>query len=272
MSNRLLLIIVGLLVANLFFAVNGQSSSAPERDSDGSIGLQRPWFIDQAFASEDRSSRAVIDIATEAGISAYVKTPAAINMTLARTAFTSIIQANTDYILGTITPTGYDGDFGAQVMVHRTGWIMAWYHKDQVASMIVHVNDTTFANKTKLSLIIDAVTTKLRITAITPSYYHFKYPNANRMVIARKLRNNGTLIRVSLPLTVIVSESSSYINSGCGYNYPSRLWINSEEVKSLGTCEIELDYYFAITDKLDAAVNTIEFDKAQLAVVIIYQA
>ncbi|MFM2033174.1 MAG: hypothetical protein RLZZ297_1939, partial [Chloroflexota bacterium] len=207
MSNRLLFVIIGLLVANLFVGIRQQNpststSTSTEHSADGELSLLRPWFLDTAYASDDRSARAVTNIADEAGISAYVKTASAINLTLASTAFTSPVESNTNYILGTITPTGYDADFGAQVMVHKSGWIMAWYHKDRVTSTIVHVNDTTLANKTKLSLVIDAVTTKLRIAALTPTYYHFKYPTANRMVIARKIESSGRYMYISLPLAV----------------------------------------------------------------------
>jgi hypothetical protein len=275
MSNRLLIVIIGLLVANLFVSIRPPSPSTPTDQSadDGAVSLLRPWFLNSAFASDDRSARAVTNIADEAGISAYVKTASAINLTLASTAFTSPVESNTNYILGTITPTGYDADFGAQVMVHKSGWIMAWYHKDRVTSTIVHVNDSTLANKTKLSLVIDAVTTKLRIAALTPTYYHFKYPTANRMVIARKIENSGRYMYISLPLAVTVSESSSYVTNGsCSWSgYYTKLEIN--DVQLFSRCDVEdTVLYDDITAKLDAATNKLYFNRYQLAVVIVYQA
>lgn len=212
MSNKLLLVIIGLLVANLVVGIVNSPSDSLQSDAnaDGAIGLVRPWFIDEALASDDRSARAIADISSEAGISAYVKTPTAILLSRAQTAFTSITAQNSNYIMGTITPAGYDAYWGAQVMVHKTGWIMAWYHKDWLASTVVHVNDKTFANKTKLSLAIDKVTTALRITSINPTYYHFKYPTANRMLIARKSLVSGHKMRVSYPSTFTYFDTSAY--------------------------------------------------------------
>ncbi len=212
MSNKLLLVIIGLLVANLVVGIVNSPSDSLQNDAnaDGAIGLVRPWFIDEALASDDRSARAIADISSEAGISAYVKTPTAILLSRAQTAFTSITAQNSNYIMGTITPAGYDAYWGAQVMVHKTGWIMAWYHKDWLASTVVHVNDKTFANKTKLSLAIDKVTAALRITSINPTYYHFKYPTANRMMIARKSLVSGHKMRVSYPSTFTYFDTSAY--------------------------------------------------------------
>lgn len=212
MSNKLLLVIIGLLVANLVVGIVKSPSDSLQSDAnaDGAIGLLRPWFIDEALASDDRSARAIADISSEAGISAYVKTPAAINLTLAAKAFTSTTATNANYIMGTITPAGYDAYWGAQVMVHKTGWIMAWYHKDWLASTVVHVNDKTFANKTKLSLAIDKVTTELRLNPLNPTYYHFKYPTANRMLIARKSLVSGHKMRVSYPSSFTYFDTSAY--------------------------------------------------------------
>lgn len=220
MSNKLLLVIIGLLVANLVVGIVKSPSDSLQSDAnaDGAIGLVRPWFIDEALASDDRSARAIADISSEAGISAYVKTPTAILLSRAQTAFTSITAQNSNYIMGTITPAGYDAYWGAQVMVHKTGWIMAWYHKDWLASTVVHVNDKTFANKTKLSLAIDKVTAALRITSINPTYYHFKYPTANRMLIARKSLTSGYMMRVSYPSTFTYFDTSAYYEYDVTYD------------------------------------------------------
>jgi hypothetical protein len=249
MSNKLLLVIIGLLVSNLVVTIFKSPSDSLQSDAntDGALGLVRPWFIDEALASDDRSARAIADISSEAGISAYVKTPSTINLTLAQKAFTSVTFTNANYIMGTITPAGYDAYWGAQVMVHKTGWIMAWYHKDWLASTVVHVNDKTFANNTKLSLAINKVTTELRLNPLNPTYYHFKYPTANRMLIARKSLVSGHMMRVSYPSTFTYFDTSAYYeydtevrgySSGkCsteGYQYFGTNWDNDWELGYIG--------------------------------------
>lgn len=223
MSRKVTLLLALLLMANLVVGIISfnRSNSSAAADADGAVGLERPWFIDEAFASDDRSTRAIADISSEAGISAYVKTPTAILLSRAETAFTSVTFKNSNYILGTITPAGYDAYWGAQVMVHKTGWIMAWYHKDWLASTVVHVNDKSFANKTKLSLAIDKVTAALRITSINPTYYHFKYPTANRMLIARKSLVSGHMMRVSYPSTFTYYDTSAYYEYETEIIYPT---------------------------------------------------
>ncbi|MBM4414066.1 MAG: hypothetical protein FJ040_11570 [Chloroflexi bacterium] len=96
MSNRLLLIIIGLLVANLVVGIVKPSVDTAGINDDGSVGLVRPWFIDEALASDERSNRAIASIADEAGISAYVKTPTAILLSRAKTAFSSVTAENSN--------------------------------------------------------------------------------------------------------------------------------------------------------------------------------
>jgi archaellin len=213
MSNRLLLIVAALLIANMGIAVWTKSASNMPSGTtapDGAIALVRPWFIDEALASDDRSARAIINIANEAGVSAYVKTPSTITLALATTAFTSVTTNDSNYVMGVIIPAGYSAYWGVQVLVHKSGWIMAWYHKDWLAATVVNVNDKTFANNTKLSLAIDKVTTTLKIKNIIPTYYHFKYPDANRLLIARKSLISGYMMRVGYPSALTYYDASGY--------------------------------------------------------------
>jgi hypothetical protein len=213
MSNRLLLIVAALLIANMGITVWTKSASNMPSGTiapDGAVALVRPWFIDEALAGDDRSARAITNIANEAGISAYIKTPSAITLSLATTAFTSVTTNDPNYVMGVIVPAGYSAYWGAQVLVHKSGWIMAWYHKDWLAATVVNVNDKTFANKTKLSLAIDAVTTALKIQNISPTYYHFKYPDANRLLIARKSLISGYMMRVGYPSALTYYDASGY--------------------------------------------------------------
>ncbi len=288
MSNRLLLVIIGLLVANLVVGIVKSPTDTASVTDDGSIGLVRPWFIDEALASDDRSARAIASIADEAGISAYVKTPTTINLTTVRGAFTSVIESNANYLLGTIIPTGYTGDFSTHILVHKSGWIMAWYHKDQVASTIIHENDLTFANKTKLSITIDKLTTTLKLRNINPTYYHFKYPSANRLLIARKKPSCSThhlaldpkcsytykpgisayQMKISIPTEITAFETSAFI--GWGRTCSASLWINTSLVDRL--CNVGyLDHYVDVSAFMINRVNVIEYNDTQVAIVIIYQ-
>ena len=214
MSRKLLLVLAlsGLLnlVAGIWYFQEPNTQLPP--GEDGALTLTRPWFIDHVLANEERTNRAVANIADEAGLAAYAKISTPFLLSRVEPAFTSITEKDPagNYILGVITPTGYSPYWGAQVLVHKTGWVLAWYHKDWLASTIVHVKDTTFSNKTKLSLPIDTITSTLKIATVTPSYYHFKYPNANRLLIARKSLVSGYKIRMSYPSTFTYYDTSAY--------------------------------------------------------------
>jgi hypothetical protein len=91
MSRKVIFGFALLLISNLVIGImliNKPTASAQQPPADGAIGLIRPLFIDQARA--EPSTRAIANIADEAGLAAYGKTAAAITLSRARSAFTSI--------------------------------------------------------------------------------------------------------------------------------------------------------------------------------------
>lgn len=131
MSRKIIFGFALLLISNLVIGVmliNTPVTPTLPPKSDDALGLIRPLFIDQARANA--STRAIANIADEAGLTAYGKTATAITLSRARSAFTSIEVDTPDYLIGTITPTGYPAYWSAHVLVHKTGWVMAWYARD----------------------------------------------------------------------------------------------------------------------------------------------
>ena len=135
MSRYALWVVVLLLGANLLVGMVRPSTTAVREESDGAAGLSKPWLLERAMASDERSVRALEDISNEAGMSAYVKSATAINLTNARKAFTKGVEAQTaDYIIGLVPISGYDASWDVHVLVHRTGWILAYYPKEWVTA------------------------------------------------------------------------------------------------------------------------------------------
>ena len=207
MSNRLLLIIIGLLVANLVVGIVKSPTDTASVTDDGSVGLERPWFIDEAFASDERTSRAIADISDEAGMSAYVKSSRTINLTNARKAFTRGVEDQTaDYIIGLIPIPGYDASWDAHVLVHRTGWILAYYPNTWVAAKAVNEKHQIVGGSTKLSLAIDAVGSKIAQSFATKSYYNFAQPSATKMLVIHFKNDQDP--RLKLPSSFTYYEKS----------------------------------------------------------------
>jgi hypothetical protein len=216
MSNKLLLVIIGLLVANLVVGVVKSPSDTLQSDTnaDGALGLVRPWFIDEALASDDRSARAIADISSEAGMSAYVKSARSINLTNAKRAFTRGVEDQTaDYIIGLVPIPGYASEWDAHVLVHRTGWILAYYPNTWVASRTINEKQQTVAS-TKLSLAIDQVSRNIVQNFPTKSDYNFAHPSATKMLVIHF--KNGQDPRLKLPGSFTYYEKSILFYS---YNY-----------------------------------------------------
>ncbi len=235
MSRNSIFGFVLLLVSNLVIGIMliDKPVAPTPPANDGALGLVRPLFIDQARANP--STRAIANIADEAGLAAYGKTAAAITLNRARSAFTSIEIDTPDYLIGMITPTGYPAYWSAHVLVHKTGWVMAWYARDWLAAKIINVKDLNFTNSTKLSLALDIVTSKLSLTPIAPTYYHFKYPSATQLVIVRKSLSSGRSVTIQLPQEFTYVDVSAFYQANIGNIYddpPSSHWLRCDDVIS----------------------------------------
>jgi hypothetical protein len=215
MSRKVTLLLALLLIANLVVGIisfNRNTSTATD-EADGAVGLERPWFIDEAFASDERTARAIADISAEAGMSAYVKSASAINLTNARKAFTRGVEEQTaDYIIGLVPITGYDASWDAHVLVHRTGWILAYYPNTWITAKALNEKHQTIGGSTKLSLAIDAVGSKIAQSFPTKSYYNFAHPSATKMLVIHF--KNGQDPRLKLPGSFTYYEKSLMIYGG----------------------------------------------------------
>ncbi len=212
MSRYAVWVVVLLLGANLVVGMVRPSTTAPRDEADGAAALSKPWLLERAMASDERGARALEDISNEAGMSAYVKSATAINLTNARKAFTKGVEAQTaDYIIGLVPITGYDASWDVHVLVHRTGWILAYYPKEWVTASALNEKHQIVGGSTKLSLAIDAVGAKIgQSFSAKYSYYNFAQPSATKMLVIYykdpqsprvKLPNSNTYYEKSLLLT-----------------------------------------------------------------------
>jgi hypothetical protein len=168
-------------------------------------------------AKELSGTTAIEDISNEAGMSAYVKSTTPINLTNAKKAFTRGVEHETaDYIIGLVPVPGYSITqdpqllrtitWDAHVLVHKTGWILAYYPKEYESARVLNEKQQVIGGATKLSLVIDAVISKTGVKFGNKSYYHFQYPDAKKMLVI--YFKNGQDPRVKLPSSNIYYEKS----------------------------------------------------------------
>jgi hypothetical protein len=220
-------IVIALLLANMVVGIGVLQYPSAQDTPDGSLALVRPWFVDTVSANDERTARAIEDISAEAGMSAYVKSASAINLTNAKKAFTKGVEMETaDYIIGLVPITGYEAKWDVHVFVHRTGWILAYYPNTWVTAAALNEKHQIVGGSTKLSLAIDSVGSKIGQNFSTKSYYNFAQPSATKMLVIYFKNQNP---RLMLPSSYTYAEKSLifYETSWCnGFKIGDKLIAN----------------------------------------------
>jgi len=196
---KILLFTLGLAVVALAgFAVARPSvSGAP-----AAVALERPAFLD------DAGTNALVEkIQDEAGISVYFKTTNPIDLSLIRGQYRTIELETTDFIIGSVPVTGYYEHYDPHVYVHRDGWIMAYYLKNDPAAKIVDPRSGTL-DSDKLKVVINQLAAVVGTFPTGITYYDFRFPNANRLLIVAEDGNNGRDFYLTLPVDYVYSELS----------------------------------------------------------------
>ena len=152
------------------------------------ISLVAPPFIGVAGASESEVSgmRAGTNfLEEEAGISAYTNVGMEIDLDKAKEVYRTIEVEKENYTIGSVALPGYAEYEDAHVYVHKDGWIVAYYLKDEpIAKMVNYKNymengDITLKLDNALGRMCDGVGLPLFYT----KFYDFRYPNANKLMI-----------------------------------------------------------------------------------------
>jgi len=172
-----------------------------EEGERGIISLVKPPFIASATELMGGGSTALQGttfLEEEAGISAYVNVAREIDLEKAKTAFKSIETANESYIIGQIALEGYNPEYVApHAYVHKDGWIITYYLKNEPSSKIMQWNGygggkiTTTTLADAIKKVCDAITFNYNTIKSNLKYYDFEYPNANRMMLITEWIEGG---------------------------------------------------------------------------------
>jgi len=139
------------------------------------LHLQKPGMAGASFLED------------EAGITAYMNTGQAVDLSLARKAYRTIEEETDQYVIGSVEISGYPETEDVHTYVNKDGWIVAYYLKQEATAKIIDWNDyfeTQTIRRTKLEVAIQEIANTAFVQVTEIKYYHFAYPSANRLLIA----------------------------------------------------------------------------------------
>ena len=218
-----LLVIVFIAGSLFLFNPFANSSEAPA----GTIALKAPAFIQKAHA--EGTSPAANFLEEEAGISAYMKSPYAINLSNVRDLFRTIEDETSDYIIGSMHVADNPEDKDVHVYINKNGWIVAYYLRGDPVGKVLnwpkyHNNGRT-SMTTMLEDTIAYITSEASLPYSGVTYYHFRYPHATKMMIIIENAYGTDSFEVNL-----TSDYNYFERSWSRYR--SDYWLNDEKIRS----------------------------------------
>jgi hypothetical protein len=201
MKNRFVkcAFLVLALVLTVVLAFTLVSKPDQQAQSRNTIALQAPPFVGQALAEEDGPEAfdlgAYLD--QEAGISAYFQA-SPITLSMVRGLFRTIEMETADYIIGSIPASGYYEHFDVHVYIHKDGWILAYYLKQDPVAKIVDIKANTITT-TKLKNVVSQVAATAGSAFSDVTYYDFRFPTATNMMLVFEDDANGFDYSILLP-------------------------------------------------------------------------
>ena len=209
--RRLIWVAVCVVAIAAMTVVVAQGRQQAAAQPGSSFDLVRPLFLETASA-EDAAITAFID--SEAGIAAYFQAPGGLSLATARPLFRTI-EAQTDtYILGSIAVPGYVSESeDVHVYLHTDGWVLAYYLAATPAANTIdwaRFNGTTIV--TKFDTVFQILAAQLAFTLPTATYYDFRNPSANYLLLVAEEANPSD------SFTVFLNESLSYFERSWSFS------------------------------------------------------
>ncbi len=121
---------------------------------------------------------------SEAGISAYGQI-AVVDLATIKPVFKNIEKETSQYIIGSVALAGYPESDDVHVYADISGWIIAYYRYQELAAKIVdwiqYRANGTLGTKLEDAVALLAAQMGQNLPPIT--YYDFRYPNANKIMV-----------------------------------------------------------------------------------------
>jgi len=204
------------------------------------ISLELPSFVAVARGSNVQMMSACTNfLEEEAGITAYANVMMDIDLDKAKAVYRTIEVEKENYTIGSVALPNYDESEDVHVYVHKDGWIVAYYLKDEPIAKIVsykHYQENAEDVILKLDTALGQMCDGVGLPLISTSYYDFRYPNANRiMIIVDGQWVEGTnTFDLMIPSDVRVYDRSYYhwLWDSDGSSFK----LDGTEISNLGKC------------------------------------
>ena len=141
-------------------------------------------------------------------------------MNTAKNAMVNVENVTSDYVIGSLAPSGFSSDDYPHCFVHKDGWIVVYYLKPTTANKawlgkIIDWSDLNpISDPITSNLLYDGLyyiaTQTLGISITNAKYYHFQYPTATKLMFAIKRGPAGTTttFNIKIPDTLTIYERS----------------------------------------------------------------
>lgn len=198
------LFIVGVLSALIALSLIIMWQTRPQQvGENGLFALARPLFLETAHAEDSRMA-ALID--TEAGVAAYFQAPGPISLAIAKPLFRTIEAETDSYLIGSVAVPNYASESeDVHVYIHKDGWVLAYFLAATPAANLIdwpRFNGTVIV--TKFDTVFQLVAAQLSFTPPATTYYDFRYPNANYLLLVAEAATDND------DFTVFLNESLTF--------------------------------------------------------------
>jgi hypothetical protein len=231
-----MLVILTLLLA--LAVVSFAPKPATLTSGGNALALKAPSFVAIANAQDEGDAPTAFP-QDEAGISAYFHASNAINLADVRSIYRVIEAETSDYLIGSVPPANYPERFDVHVYIHRSGWFLAYYLAADPAAKIFDWNAYTSGSiPTLLENVLAVAANAAGVSYPGAAYYDFRFPNANRLLLAAEDNRNGSQFQVNLPGSYAYYERSWTLRAV--QEYSAHLKLDGTEIGSTG------DYAFGV--------------------------
>lgn len=162
---------VAIACAVLFLPMSQDGGANPQ--GSNVLSLVKPAFV--SAAGNDTNF-----LEQEAGISAYTDVGQGIDLSKAATAFKTIEYQTSEYIVGSVGIPNLPETEDVHCYVHKDGWVVSYYLDDEPTAKIVDWNNLV---GTKLEEGIGEVCNAAGVAFTTVTYYDFRYPSAEKLMV-----------------------------------------------------------------------------------------
>jgi hypothetical protein len=234
------LLVAAIVIGSLgVYFYGGSGGNGSGKITDGGLPYS---FVNPAIAQGAMAGTTFLE--EEAGMSMYVNNSYSLDLSLAKTAYKTIEEETSDYIVGSLSLPNLPETEDVHCFVHKDGWIVVYYLKEEPISKII---DWSYYNqsahrltKTKLQLGLEKMGGATGVTVTDAKYYNFHCPEADKwmIIIDEKPSTNVSdsfNLRIPSQFTFYENSWSHWAEDVTGAMWAPNFRINGTLINTIGT-------------------------------------